>query len=341
MSKDSKPDISVVIPVFNGEKTLKNCLTALFRSEGVIFDVIIVDDGSTDRSQEIASLFPVRLYSLPSKLGGGIARNIGSQNAMAPILLHTDADVEIETDTLKKIVEEFKNNPNLHAFFGAYSTDCPHQNFFSQYKNLHHHFIHHQAKTDAHTFWSGCGAIRKDVFDAVGGYHTFKHIRNINDIDLGYRLRKSGFSIKIKPHIQVKHHKYYSFLSLLKSDLFERAIPWTKIMWFNGLFKNDMNTRFTDSLSVVLVFISLVSVFTPWSTWGRMVAGVGGICAISLLNWRWFIFCLKLKGCSFAVRSIHTELVYFFICGVGLCVGSVSYFLDFLKTPFLKSKLKK
>ncbi len=323
MNSNPIPDISVIIPVFNGEKTVRFCLEALMRSDGVVFEAIFVNDGSTDRTREIISEYPFTLISLPESIGGALARNPGSEVAKAPILFHTDADIEIAPNTLKRVVEEFQKNPGLDALFGSYSVKCPHNNFSSQYKNLHHHFIHQRSRQTTSSFWSGCGAVKTNAFFAVGGYSNYEFLY---DIDFGYRLTEAGYKIEIVPDIQVIHHKYYNFFSLLKSDFFGRAIPWIELMWEHRLFQNDLNTTNLQSLSVFLVYLAIICLFLPIS-WALRIAGfIFGLLSVSILNLTWWGFCLQQKGMTFAIRAMLMELLYFFYCGQGVIWGTILYF---------------
>jgi GT2 family glycosyltransferase len=321
-NRTNTPDISVIIPVYNGESTLSTCLDAVFRSVDIDMEVIVVDDGSTDRSRDIAAEYPVELISLPESVGGGPARNPGAAVARAPILLHTDADVELLPNTLRQILDAFSGNPCFDALFGSYTMQCPLDNFFSRYKNLHHHFIHQISQRKAETFWSGCGAIRKIAFEAVGGYGSMEFLY---DIDLGYRLNRTGYRIELIPNIQVKHHKYYSFYGLIKSDLLGRAVPWTQIMWRHGIFRNDMNTRKTDTASVGMLFLGILMLLLPVPVLTKCICFLGVLGIISLLNLDWWRICLRYGGKQFATKAMAMEWLYFLICGVGAIWGTIKH----------------
>lgn len=324
-SNTSIPEISVIIPVYNGETTVRSTLEALMRSTGVAFEVIFVDDCSTDRSREIISEYPFTLISLQKKIGGALARNSGAEMSRAPILFHTDADVEIAPDTLKRVVEEFRKNPELDALFGSYSVICPHKNFWSQYKNLHHHFIHQISRRITSSFWSGCGAVRKKAFFSVGGFSNYKFLY---DIDLGYRLAEAGYKTEIISDIQVQHHKYYDFIKLVRSDFFGRAIPWVGLMWTHRLLQNDLNTRNAFKLSVFLVYLSIIGLFLPVAWAMRIALFFIGLLSVSIINLSWWGFCFRQKGMFFAVKAMLMEWLYFFYCGLGVVWGTISYFYE-------------
>lgn len=318
----SPPDVSVIVPVFNGEATLSICLEAIFESQGVKAEVIVVDDGSTDGSREVASRFPVRLIALGERLGGAAARNRGAEVATAPILAFTDADIEIAPDTLHGLHEELRRRPGLSAVFGAYSAQCPARGFLSRYKNLHHHYIHLTSQREATTFWTGCGAVRKEAFWAVGG---FQEEVFLYDIDLGYRLVEAGLRIALVPEIQVKHHKHYSLWSLLRSELFQRAIPWTELIWRHRLLVNDLNTRYSHRVSAIVLPLALIWVLVAKT----LVLGVLGLCAgllgTAMMNWGWVVYCYRHGGWAFALKGMAMEWLYFLYCGLGAFLGTVAF----------------
>jgi len=86
---------SVIVPVYNGAETLEACLTALTGQDypGERFEVIVVDDGSTDETAQIAAMFSVRLISIGSNQGRIVARNTGAQAARFETLVFNDARV--------------------------------------------------------------------------------------------------------------------------------------------------------------------------------------------------------------------------------------------------------
>src|SRR5262245_23784492 len=82
----AQPRVSVVIPAYNGESTLAECLACVFRSLYKAFDVVLIDDGSTDGTREIAAGFPVRLVHTGGRVGPAAARNLGARLAEGDIL---------------------------------------------------------------------------------------------------------------------------------------------------------------------------------------------------------------------------------------------------------------
>ena len=114
--------LSVIVPVFNGAATLHRCLDAIFASEGATFEVVVVDDGSSDESTAIARTFPCRVLELPRNRGVAAARNQGAEAAVHDILVFIDADMFVQRGTLAQIAGCFEADPGLGALGG---TDVP------------------------------------------------------------------------------------------------------------------------------------------------------------------------------------------------------------------------
>src|SRR5512137_1225965 len=100
INAEYNPLVSVIIPVKNGAATLSRCLRAVRRSNYKNYEIIVVNDNSSDKSAEIASSFGVRLINVETGSGANNARNLGATGAMGEILMFIDADIVVERETL-------------------------------------------------------------------------------------------------------------------------------------------------------------------------------------------------------------------------------------------------
>ena len=275
MSSYGRPTLSVIIPVHNGGVKFTKCLQSLAASESAPAEVIVVSDGDSDGSWRVAEQFGARVMRIPTPEGPARARNLGARTAKGDILFFFDADVAIPQDAVGRIAAAFQDAPDLAALFGSYDDEPFESNFLSQYKNLFHHYVHQAAKEEASTFWSGCGAIRREVFMAMGGFEEGYRQPAIEDIDLGYRLRKAGHRIRLLKELQVKHLKRWECLSLLKADILYRALPWTELILEEGRFIDDLNTTRSNRLSVICTFVLISALIgSLWTPWLLVPAGV-------------------------------------------------------------------
>lgn len=293
-SLSDRPRISVVVPVYNGERTLAQTLRSLQESNRKPDEVIVVDDGSTDRSVEIARSFGVTILSTHGRQGPATARSLGAEEATGEILLFLDSDVAVHpgTESLPGTVERigrvFEEQASVAAVFGSYDTEPPEPNFVSQWKNLTHHFVHHRGHSAAQTFWSGCGAIRKTVFDDAGGFDLSFRGATIEDIELGYRLRKRGHRILLDPKILCTHAKRWTAWTAWKTDLFYRGIPWTRLILRTGIVPDDLNVSVGQRFSTVFAWMMVLAF--AYAALALPVASLAGmVLFVLLLTQAWWM----------------------------------------------------
>lgn len=281
------PSVSVVIPVRNSPAYLRACLAHLDASAFRDFEVVVVDDASTDdgRTAAVAAEFPgVRLARLNRQSGPSAARNRGVRLAAGRLLVFVDADVCVRPNTLQMIVDTFATDPGIDAVFGSYDRLPSAENMVSRFRNLLHHFVHQHANPTATTFWAGCGAIKHDVFAALGGFSEAYARPCIEDIEFGRRLVDAGFRVRLDRSIQAKHLKKWTFVGMVKTDLRDRGIPWTRLMLERGGVPNDLNLRHSQRVCTLLAF-AIVGLAMWWvwrrpATLGLLLGGTLGMFAL-------------------------------------------------------------
>jgi glycosyltransferase involved in cell wall biosynthesis len=306
--------VSVIIPVYNAQVYLERTLSAVFFSDYPDKELIVVDDASTDRSVEIAKKFSGLVIESKIRQGPGLARNQGAGKSRGDILFFVDADVEISCGTISEIVREMESHPEVSAVFGSYDDRPLQKNFFSQYKDLFHHFIHQQSREEATTFWAGCGAVRREAFLRAGGFpknfKSFPLEDVVEDVVLGYKMKEQGAQIRLSKHIQVKHLKKWSFWTLLKTDIFKRAIPWTRFAFQKGL-PSDLNFKFADRASALLVWGLLLSLClcVRWAWMGIFSLILTSL--LACLNRDLYLFFLRKRGFRFASLAMLYHWFYY------------------------------
>lgn len=255
--------ISVIMPVYNGTEFITDSLPPLIdmQNRGEVLEVIVVDDGSTDGSKEMAENMGARVMSSGGRLGPGGARNKAANIALGDILWFVDADVVVHSDAARCLRSGF-DIEDVVAVFGSYDSNPPAKNFFSQYKNLVHHYYHNRASDEAHTFWSGCGGVRRTAFLSCQGFDVERYkYPSIEDIELGHRLIKAGGRIRLLRGMQCTHLKVWRFWNLIHTEIFRRAIPWSRLIVNSGEgIPNDLNVSLAEQGRAVLAGILLLAV---------------------------------------------------------------------------------
>jgi glycosyltransferase involved in cell wall biosynthesis len=325
----TNPFMSVIVPVYQGASVLPRCLAALRASEMPegSWELIVVDDASTDATALIAAEFADAVVRLPDRpRGPAYARNRGVEVARGEVVVFIDADVCVHTDTLRRFTTVFAHEPNVSAVFGAYDTEPDAPQLVSQYRNLLHHFVHWQSAGEAETFWGGCGAIRREVFIEAGRYDEWSYPRpQIEDVELGHRVRELGHLIVLRPEIQCTHLKRWTFRGVVTGDFRDRGVPWTRMLIQQGLATKTrtLNLRTVEKLNTILVWTSLAVLIGAAVMRSRQFAMLSALLfvLVLILNHSLYRFFLRTRGVLFAIAVIPLHTLYYITNGFAVMYG--------------------
>jgi hypothetical protein len=218
---------------------------------------------------------------------------------------------------MERVAKFFDAHHEVAAVFGSYDDSPRATGIVSRYRNLLHHFVHQNSNPEAATFWAGCGAIRREVFRAVGGFDERRYPKSsIEDIELGYRLRQAGHRIVLDKGLQGKHLKRWTFRSVVLTDVRNRAVPWTRLILERKTAPKDLNLKPTQRICGLLVmmagFLGMISLIIP-SIFFLVVAAIG---TVIVLNRQLYAFFFKRHGLLFSTASIFLHLFYFLYSGL-------------------------
>lgn len=259
----SEKYISVVIPNYNGSATIGKCLEAAFSSRYASFEVVVVDDCSTDNSIEIIKKFPCKLVGLKERVGVSKARNIGAGKSAGEILLFIDADCLLEKNTLAKVSESIGIN-NAQVLGGTYTKlPCDGNSFFSTFQSIFINYFETRSKVPDYIA-AHCLAIERGVFTKVGGFVEDSFIgvaAGVEDVELSHRLRRAGYRLQMNPEIQVRHLFNFSF-SKSMGNAFRKSMRWTMYSLKNeDLFRGSGTASVELKLNVFFYFLSIILLF--------------------------------------------------------------------------------
>jgi O-antigen biosynthesis protein len=198
------PRVSVVVCAYNAGDTLDDCLNSLGRLRYPDFEVIVVNDGSTDATGDIARRYPVRLIEVPN---GGLsaARNIGLSAATGEIVAYTDADVRVDPDWLTYLVQPFltsdvvgSGGPNIVPSDDPFVAQC-----VARAPGGPTHVLLDDRIAE-HV--PGCNmAFRREALLAIDGFNPV-YLRAGDDVDVCWRLQAKKQRIGFSPSALVWHH---------------------------------------------------------------------------------------------------------------------------------------
>ncbi len=313
------PTLSVVVPVYNSHRELKRCLGGLAASTYDDFDVLVVDDGSIDPVAPLVEKYGFRCLRIAGPKGPGRARNHGVREVRGESVVFVDADVCVHPDTLALIAETLANHPECAAVVGTYDNAPEDPGFVSQYKNLFHHYMHRRWSGPINTFWAGCGAIRREVFLEHGGFDEERYQRpKIEDIELGLRLAAGRRRVLLDERVQGTHLKRWTLWTMVKTDVFDRGIPWMELMLESGRIEDTLNVSWLQRASVAAVYLMLVSLLAaPWIP-GMWLVAVALAVVLLALNFDLYRYLARCRGVVFAIRAVPLHWFYFLYCGVSV-----------------------
>ena len=218
-------ELSIVIPVFNEEKYLENCLISIL-SQNVEFnyEVIVSDAGSEDKSLEIAKRYANLVVHSPFKSIGAV-RNYGAKFAKGKYLLFVDADTILPQGYLQKVYKVFTNNKGLDAFCGCFRFKEKGPRLFFSEIIANFYFIT-KDKIGLSTLPGCCGiAIRKEIFEEVGGFpvsfgedtefssrlreiYRIRYLYNLHVVTSGRRIIKMGLLNTIRYYMKPRTREF-------------------------------------------------------------------------------------------------------------------------------------
>jgi glycosyltransferase involved in cell wall biosynthesis len=312
------------MPVCDGSRVLPASLEALCASDlpRELWELVVVDDGSLDGSATLAAAYADILVRLPGPPHGpAYARNRGVDASLGAILVFVDADVRAHPDALRRIAWAFAERGELGAVFGSHDADPPASNDVSVFHNLRHHYVHARAAGEAETFWASLGAVRREAFVQAGRFDEWHFLRpQIEDVELGYRIRRFGHRILCDPTIQGTHLKRWTMHDVVVGDLRDRVVPWIRLQLTLGRAGRPATLLFQPSEwvnsalvvgAVLLLLAALRLQFAPLAWGGALLLG-----AVLVANRRLYRFFLRARGAWFVLRVIPIHLVYHLLNGL-------------------------
>ncbi len=336
---DDAPLISVVVPAHDAGKFLDKCIDALMASDLArsTWELIVVDDASTDETSEIARRADKSIPVSGRAHGPAHARNRGAQAARAQIVAFVDADVCVHPDALRRLLDHLNDDPDLAAVFGSYDDKPVAGASHSQYRNLLHHYVHQKSGGETGSFWAGIGAIRVSDFRDIGMFDESRYnTAQIEDVELGYRLSRRGRKILLDPSIRGTHLKQWTLSGIVRTDLFNRGIPWVRLLLESGSGgARGPSLGARDVASVGLVGASTLLLLL-WPVTGRIeLAAVAALClALSItLSSPFHAWVWKSRGPRVALVSIPLYLLYHLTSVVAVVAGTVVFLIHDAEPP--------
>lgn len=255
---------SVIIPVFNRPGEVEELLHSLVVQKYENFEVIVVDDGSTQPCNEVVKRFTSELniqYFFKDNTGPGLTRNFGAERAKGEFLIFFDSDCLIPPDYFTRVEEEL--TAEYVDFFGG--PDATHPSFTDVQKAIGYSMTSFfttggirggQVKLERFTPRSFNMGINAEVFRSVGG---FSNMRFGEDVDLSLRLSEMGFRSRLFPKAFVYHKRRTDFRKFFKQ------------VFNSGMARINLSINHRNSLKLVhllptgFVLVMSAAILLSWA----------------------------------------------------------------------------
>ena len=317
--------MSVVVPAHQAAPFIERCVKGLLDAGFRTSEILVVDDGSRDGTGDIAHALDVGVLRNETPLKPARARNLGVAQTTSDIIVFVDADVVVHPGARARILEAFQSSEDLTALFGSYDDAPKVQNTAARYRNLLHHHVHQSSAGRVESFWTGFGAVRRQAFLAVDGFDATCDM--MEDVELGLRLTEGH--IELMPDLLCKHLKDWTLFSMFRSDLFDRAIPWTRLIAAGRTRAGQLNLTRNHQFSAASVaffgltfLLAVVNVQFLWLSLAALIVFLD-------VNRRFFGLLYRLGGLRLMVPSIALHGVHYFAALLGYV------WVMYVERPFL------
>ncbi len=294
--------ISIIIAAYNAEKTIVNCILSLKKQIYPQFEVIVVNDGSTDNTEKILEKIKgIEIISQKNR-GSGAARNVGAKKARGDILVFTDSDCEIRDKFwLRNIASVFNNDNKIAAVASCYNGSVG-KKFIEEYAFLELAYRLRNMPHEVSTAPSNNMSCRKDIFIKIGGFPEQKKFISSEDVLFSYNISRIG-KIIWKKELGIYHqfrttlHRY-----LKQQEGFTKSTICLFLNYPNLLF-NITHHSTTVYVEIFLTFILLLSLLASFFMLDFLILSFGLILGVILLNINFLIFLKKKRNYIFLIKS--------------------------------------
>lgn len=332
----ARPQVSVVIPVYNGALTMPAVLEALDKSIFQDFETLLIHDFSTDNTSgvlaDLARRYQFRLFEFPDNRGVSKARNTGAKEARGEIILFIDADCIVLPETIGLCVEQLRTGDSV-CVGGAYTRAAWDKDFYSNFQSLYVHYV--ETKTESPDYIAThCMAIFKRTFEEFGGFledYFIGHAASVEDVELSHRLTAAGHHISRPYGIEVQHMFNFGLKKSLKNAI-KKSKYWTMYSIYNkDITKDSGAASYELKINVLtqVVNVPLLLGAVALKMWWLFMP-IGVFLALNLAtNLRLLRLMRQERGWIFLLKAMaYYFFVYPYAVAYGASVGIVKYILE-------------
>jgi len=307
---------SVIVPAYNAAQTIEECIEALLKQSAPQdeYEVILVDDGSTDGTTTLAQSYGVQVLT-QHHCGPAAARNAGAGEATGEIILFTDADCAPTRMWIEEMTRAFAADPEVVGVKGTYLTrqrELVARFVQIEYEDRYDRTARQERIDFIDTYSAG---YRRDVFLANGGFDTTFPTASVEDQELSFRLARKGYRMVFAPEARVYHRHDVSLGEYTRRKF--NIGYWKALLtqWHPERLVRDSHTPQTLKLQIVLLGLGALSLLAA-PQWPRSLWIVGGMASLFLVSA--FPFVAKAATKHLAVAAVSPFLLALRATSLGL-----------------------
>jgi len=257
-------EYSVIVPAYNAVSTLDGCLNALLNQSisKERYEVIVVDDGSTDRTADQVKNYPVR-YLYQKNRGPATARNAGVKEAIGHIVLFTDSDCVPDARWIREMVRPF-DDKEVAAVKGAYRTRQKSLTARFSQMEFEERFAMLKKAGIIDMVDTYSAGFRKEIFLKMGGFDISFPAANNEDTEFSYRMSKLGYRMVFNPDAIVYHLNHPDTIRRYARLKFWRGY-WRMVVYKRFPDKMLKDTYTPQTLKLQILFLFLVFACLPFT----------------------------------------------------------------------------
>lgn len=206
--------VTVAIPNYNGVSYVGDAIESVLRQTRQPDEILIVDDGSTDRSVDVITKYPVRLVRHRTNFGLAVARNSALAQAEGDILVYIDVDAVADPDLLISLLPAYEEASVGGA--GGQGIEVNVKTVADRWRRAHAGQSHGAHEKDVEYLYGLCMSYRTYVLRQVGGFDE-SFSTNAEDMDVGFRVRAAGYRLRYIPDARVYHQRQDDAASLRRT----------------------------------------------------------------------------------------------------------------------------
>lgn len=217
-------DVTVAIPCYNGAQYVGSAIEAILHQTYPVDELLVIDDGSTDDSDEIINRYPVNLVQHRQNRGLAAARNTAVDAATGDVIVFVDVDAYADPELVALLLGGY-DHPSV-AGVGGQGIEANIQSLADRWRRAHASQSHGPRRKNVEFLYGLCMSFRREALRHVGGFNPGLRT-NAEDVDIGLRLNAAGFRLLYEPGAKVYHQRTDDQTSIIR----------TMVTWYAEAFR--------------------------------------------------------------------------------------------------------